>query len=168
MNLKRISRYYYCKFLRLKGDPQSLAWGTAIGTFLGITPTIPFHTVSVLAITFITRTSTIAGLLATLIVCNPITYVPQYYFSTIIGNCLTPYELNWSRIKDVLDILLTKPGITESIEALSGLGYEAAIVLLVGGAVLALPFAIASYYFSLRFFIKIREKRRKKHILRNE
>ncbi|MBU0960183.1 MAG: DUF2062 domain-containing protein, partial [Proteobacteria bacterium] len=38
MNLKRTSRYYYLKFVRLKGDPQSLAGGTAIGTFFGITP----------------------------------------------------------------------------------------------------------------------------------
>jgi uncharacterized protein (DUF2062 family) len=165
MNLKRISRYYHLKFLRLKGDPQSLAGGAAIGTFLGITPTIPFHTISVLVVTFVTRTSTIAGLLATLLVCNPITYVPQYYLSTVIGNYLTPYELNWERIKHVLDILMAKPGFPESIQALSSLGYEAVIVLLVGGGVLALPFAIVSYCLSLRFFTKIQEKRREKHIL---
>ena len=158
-------RYYYLKFLRLKGDPQSLAWGTAIGTFLGITPTIPFHTISVLVITFLTRTSTIAALLATLLTCNPITYVPQYYFSTIIGNYVTPYELSWNRIKHVLDILMAKPGFTESLETLSSLGYEAAIVLLVGGCILALPFAVISYFLSLKFFIAIKEKRREKQIL---
>jgi len=168
MNLKRISRYYCLKFLRLKGDPQSLAWGTAIGTFLGITPTIPFHTISVLVFTFVTRTSTIAGLLATLIVCNPVTYVPQYYFSTVIGNYVTPYELNWDRIKHVLDLLLAKPGFTESVQALSNLGYEAVIVLLVGGSILALPFAIISYSLSLRFFIRIQKKRREKHLLQKK
>jgi len=168
MNLKRISRYYCLKFLRLKGDPQSLAWGTAIGTFLGITPTIPFHTISVLVFTFVTRTSTIAGLLATLIVCNPVTYVPQYYFSTVIGNYVTPYELNWDRIKHVLDLLLAKPGFTESVQALSNLGYEAVIVLLVGGSILALPFAIISYCLSLRFFIRIQKKRREKHLLQKK
>lgn len=165
MNLKRTSRYYYLKFLRLKGDPQSLAWGTAIGTFFGITPIIPFHTLINLIVTFLTRTSTIAALLASLIVCNPFTYVPQYYLSTVIGNFITPYDFNWERIKSVLDILLAKPGFLESLRALAGLGYEAVIVLLAGGSVLALPFTIASYFFSLRLFIKIREKRREKHIL---
>jgi len=165
MNPKRTFRYYCLKFTRLKGDPKSLAWGTAIGTFLGITPTIPFHTVSVLFITFITRTSTIAGFLATLVVCNPLTYVPQYYFSTILGNMLTPYDFNWERIKSVLDVLLSKPGFNESIKILGELGSEAVIVLLVGGVVLALPFSIASYFLSLRLFIKVREKRRKKHYL---
>ncbi len=165
MNPKRTFRYYYLKFIRLKGDPQSLAWGTAIGTFFGITPIIPFHTVINLIVTFLTRTSTIAALLASLIVCNPLTYVPQYYFSTVIGNALTPYNFTWERMKTVVDILLAKPGIMESLHALAGLGYEAIIVLLVGGSILALPFTIASYFLSLRLFIKIRDKRRKKQVL---
>ncbi len=165
MNLKRTSRYYYLKFIRLKGDPQSLAWGTAIGTFFGITPIIPFHTLINVIVTFLTRTSTIASLLATLIICNPLTYIPQYYLCTVIGNFITPYDLNWERIKSMLDILLAKPGFMESMQALAGLGYEAVIVLLVGGSVLALPFTAASYIFSLRLFIRIRKKRKKKHVL---
>jgi len=165
MNPKRTFRYYYLKFIRLKGDPQSLAWGTAIGTFLGITPIIPFHTVLNLIITFLTRTSTIASLLASMLVCNPLTYVPQYYFSTVIGNAVTPYNFTWERIKAVLDILLAKPGILESLHALASLGYEAVIVLLAGGSILALPFTIASYFLSLRLFIRIREKRSRKHVL---
>lgn len=166
MNLKRLSRYYYLKFTRLQGDPNSLARGTAIGIFLGITPIIPLHTILVLFVTFVTRTSTIAAMLATIMVCNPLTYVAQYYFSIVIGNAITPYNFNWERMKDVLDILLAKPGLTESFQALAGIGYEAVIVLVVGGTLLALPFTIVSYFLSLRFFIKIREKNRQKHILR--
>ena len=165
MNLKRIARYYYLKFMRLKGDPQSLALGTAIGIFIGITPTMPLHTIVIILATLLTRSSTIAALLASFLVCNPITYVPQYYLSTIIGNAVTPYELTWARIKEVLDILLQHPGVYKSLEVLAGLGYEAAIVLVVGGTVLALPCGIASYFLSLRFFLKIRQKRRQSHLL---
>ncbi len=165
MNLKRIVKYYYLKFMRMKGDPQSLAIGTAIGVFIGITPTMPLHTILIIPLTIITRTSTIAALLGSLLVCNPITYVPQYYLATIVGNALTPYELSWARIKEVLDILLQHPGLQKSMEALIGLGYEAAIVLVVGGTVLALPCALISYFLSLRLFIKIRQKRGQKHLL---
>ncbi|MCX5870241.1 MAG: DUF2062 domain-containing protein [Deltaproteobacteria bacterium] len=165
MNLKRIVKYYYLKFMRMKGDPQSLAIGTAIGVFIGITPTMPLHTILIIPLTIITRTSTIAALLGSLLVCNPITYVPQYYLATIVGNALTPYELSWARIKEVLDILLQHPGLQKSLEALVGLGYEAAIVLVVGGTVLALPCALASYFLSLRLFIKIRQKREQRHLL---
>jgi uncharacterized protein (DUF2062 family) len=165
MNPKRSARYYYLKFMRLKGDPHSLALGTAIGIFIGITPTMPLHTVLIIMATVVTRSSTIAALLASFLVCNPITYVPQYYLSTVVGNVLTPYELTWTRIKEVLDVLLQHPGLSKSIEALAGLGYEAAIVLVVGGIVLALPGAVASYFLSLRLFVKIRQKRRQKHLL---
>ncbi len=51
------------------------------------------------------------------------------------------------------------------MKIVASLGYEAVIVLLVGGVVLALPCAVPSYFFSLRFFVKIRKKRRQKHIL---
>lgn len=165
MNPKRTFRYYYLKFTRLQGNPQALASGTAIGLFLGLAPIIPFHTVSVLLVTFLTRTSTIAALLATLAVCNPLTYVPQYYFSLVIGNVLTPYDISWERLKNVLELLLSKPGFSESLNALTGLGYEAIIVLLVGGAVFALPFTIAGYFLSLRLFISVHDKKNKKHIL---
>ncbi len=65
----------------------------------------------------------------------------------------------------MLDVLLSKPGFSESIKVLGDLGSEAVVVLLVGGVVLALPFSIASYFLSLRLFIKVREKRSKKHYL---
>ncbi len=165
MNPKRLSRFYFLKFKRLKGSPHSLAKGTAIGTFFGIMPIIPLHTILVVIITLITRTSTVAGFLASLIVCNPFTYVAQYYFAIVIGNAVTPYNFNWERMKTVLDILLTKPGLTESLHALSYLGFEAAVVLVVGGSILALPFSVSSYFLSLRFFIKVREKKLQKHIL---
>ena len=165
MTPKRTFRYYYLKFIRLQGNPQSLACGTAIGTFLGITPIIPFHTILNLIVTFVTRTSTVAALLASLIVCNPITYIPQYYLSTIIGNALTPYNFTWERMKLVVDILLSGPGLMEALDALASLGYEAIVVLLVGGSVLALPFTVLSYIFSLRLFLAIRRKRNERRVL---
>ncbi|MDP3478975.1 MAG: DUF2062 domain-containing protein, partial [Desulfoprunum sp.] len=48
MRLKRLGKYYYLRFLRLKGDPYSLAFGTAIGVFVGLTPTMPLHTAIIL------------------------------------------------------------------------------------------------------------------------
>ncbi len=165
MNPKRLSRFYYLKLKRLQGSPQSLAKGIAIGTFLGITPIIPLHTILVIVVTLITRTSTVAAFLATLIVCNPLTYVAQYYFSIVIGNAVTPYQFNWERMKTVLDFLQAKPGLAESLQALGGLGFEAAIILVVGGSILAFPFTVASYFLSLRFFISMRDKRRHKHVL---
>lgn len=164
MNPKRICRYYLLKISRLKGDPQSLAKGTAIGIFLGITPIIPFHTALNIVVTVVTRTSTIASMLASVLVCNPLTYVPQYYFAVVIGNAITPYNFSWDRMRSVLDLLLAKPGIQESLGALANLGVEALVVLVSGGSLLALPFAIISYFISLRFFHHMKNKRHRARI----
>ncbi len=165
MKLQRIGKYYYLRFMRLKGDPQALAWGTAIGVIIGISPTLPFHTIALLIVTFLTRTSTVAALISSFAVCNPLTFAPIYYFSMVIGNKVTPYELTWEKVKYALDILLSNQGFAESLKVVGGLGYEAMIVMVVGGFVLALPFTIVSYYASLHFFIRLRRKRREKHIL---
>lgn len=165
MQLNRLGRYYYIRFLRLKGDPYALAFGTAIGVFVGVTPTMPLHTAIILVLAFVTRTSAIAGILSSWIVCNPLTYIPIYYFSTVIGNALTPYELNWQRIQGVVDGLSSSQGIAHAFEILASLGMEALIVLIVGGVILALPFALVSYYVSLYTFLKIRAKRQARHIL---
>lgn len=165
MKPNRLSKYYYRRFQRLRGDPRSLALGFAIGVFIGITPTMPLHTIAILLATLATRTSAIAGILSSWLVCNPLTYIPIYYFSLVIGNAATPYHLNWEKIRTVLDIVLSSESFSGSVDVVFSLGYEAAVVMLVGGAILALPFAIASYYLSLQFFITIRKKRIQKHIL---
>lgn len=165
MNIGRTGKYYYLRLIRLKGSPHSLALGSAIGVFVGITPTIPFHTIIIFFSTILTRSSFIAGLITSWIACNPITYIPQYYFSTKIGNFVTPYELNWETIKDIMDVLLSDADLSVRLNSFMTLGYESVIVLVVGGCILALPFAIASYYSSYIMFLKIKKKRREKHIL---
>lgn len=165
MQLKRYGKYFYLRFLRLKGDPYSIAFGTAIGVFVAIVPTSPFNTVIILALTFLTRTSAIAGILSSWIVCNPLTIVPIYYVSTLIGNAVTPYELSWQKIQAVVSALSSSTSIVHSFEIVAGLGFEAIAVLIAGGTVLALPIALLSYYVSLYALLKIRANRQSKHIL---
>jgi uncharacterized protein len=165
MNFNRIPRYYYRRFQRLKGDPYALAGGFAIGVLIGLTPTMPFHTVVIILLTLATRTSTLSGILSSWIVCNPLTYLPIYYFSMKIGNIATPYHLSWAKIKDIVDLLITGDSFKESIHAIAGLGFETLTVMLVGGTILAIPFTIASYYLSLYFFIAMKKKRIRKQIL---
>jgi len=155
----RLGRYYYLKFTRLQGDPHSLALGTAIGVFIGITPTIPFHTVIILCIAMLTRCSAIAAILSSWVVCNPLTYLPIYYFSMVLGNFITPFELNWLRIKKVITTLTSDQPLLQSLQDIGGLGLEAIVVMVFGGIVLAIPFGVVSYYLSLHLFVRIRRKK---------
>jgi len=161
----RLFKLYYLRFIRLKGDPRTIARGAAIGTFFGTTPTIPFHTVSLLVCAPLLRGNMVAAFIMSVLMCNPLTYVPQYYFAWLIGNKLTPYDLSWARISSVLDILRAHAGFEKSLHAISQLGFDAVIVMLVGGVVLAIPFAIVAYFGTLRFFLALQKKSAKRHIL---
>ena len=165
---RRIIKYFYLKFIRLQGDPEFLARGTALGVFIGITPTIPFHTVLALTISYIFRASRIAALLATVAVSNPITFFFQYYFSWRIGTWLTGSDLSWDRINAVLEILISHSGFKAGIFALGSLGWNTITALVLAGCLLAAPFALISYFFSLRFFSIIKNKREKRKLKREQ
>ncbi|NOX25875.1 MAG: DUF2062 domain-containing protein [Deltaproteobacteria bacterium] len=161
----RLIRYYYLRFIRLKGDPRAIARGAAVGTFFGATPTIPFHTVTLLIVTPLIRGNIVAAFLMSVVTCNPLTYLPQYYFAWFIGSKLTPYDLSWSHISAVTDVILSHPGFNQSLHAISSLGLDAVIVMLTGGVVIATPLAIIAYFATLRFFVTLQKKNAARHIL---
>ncbi len=163
---QRTYRYYYLKFVRLKGEPAELARGVGLGLFVGITPTIPLHTVLILFVTFVTRSSKIAGLLASVAVSNPLTIPPTYYLSWRVGAWLTGTHISWEHIKSVMELVLSDAGFMESMTAVIHLGREALLTLLLGGFILALPVGLMGYFLSHRFFDAIQRKKRQKHILR--
>ena len=166
MSVKRLSRYYYHRITRLRGNPYVLAGGACIGVFVGLTPTIPFHTIIILGLAFATRTSAIAGIITSWIVCNPLTFVPIYFLSVCVGNKVTPYHLNWEKVRLFLEQLLHSDGFSSSLHIIFNVGYETVVVLVIGGCLIALPISICSYFGFLKIFLTIQEKRRIKHELR--
>jgi hypothetical protein len=165
MTFWRLMKYYFLRLQRLQGSPYALAGGTAIGVFIGLTPTIPFHTVLIIFFSLLTRTSAIAGIITSWIVCNPLTYLPIYYLSAVVGNHLTPYELNLQTVRSALEQAMAGDGIQSSAAILVESGYQVLVVMGVGGLCLALPLAIASYYLAYVFFLQIKKRRSKKHVL---
>jgi uncharacterized protein (DUF2062 family) len=150
--IPRVLRYYHIKFKRLNDNPRSLAGGTAIGMMVGLTPTVPFHTPVVILLSVLTRTSVVAALLVSWLVFNPLTIVPIYGISLAIGNFLTPYEISFDRVKTVIEGFQGSAGYLKTVKTILAMGYETAIVMLVGGLVFSLPFALTSYFFTLRYF----------------
>ena len=161
---RRIIRSYYLRFICLQGDPEFLARGTAIGVFIGITPTIPLHTVLVIIISYIFRASKIAALLGSFAVSNPITFFFQYYFSWRLGTWLTGKDLSWDQISAVLETLTSHLGFKTGMSALAGLGWDTIVVMVLGGCVLAFPFALLIYILSLGFFSMVRKRRKKRDL----
>lgn len=165
MKAKRAARYYYLRFLRLQGDPHSLAMGVAIGLFIGITPTIPLHTVLAMAFCWLLGGNILAAFIAAAGISNPLTWLPQYYLSWRIGDWLLPGRLSWERIQNLLSQLSSGADFEQSLTLLAQMGTDAALVMLMGGILLAIPFTCLGYIFTLKFFRAIRRKRMEKHIL---
>lgn len=162
---RRLARYYYLRFLRLKGDPGSIARGVALGLYIGVTPTIPLHTILIISLSLPLRANAIAGVMAAAVISNPLTFFQQYYFSWLIGAWLLPGDLSWDRVKTLTDAIGQNTPFAETMKLIGQLGFETVSTLVAGGCILALPFAVAGYFFTLRFFQKVREKRREKHVL---
>ena len=166
MKPNRAAKYYYLKFLRLQGDPHSLALGVAIGLFVGITPTLPLHTALIILFSWLLRGNFLAALIAATVISNPLTWLPQYYFSWRLGNLLLPGYLSWPRIEALLGLLTSGLGFKQCLAPLKELGLDAIVVMLVGGVLLAIPFTCAGYILAFKFFRALRRKRQEKHILK--
>jgi uncharacterized protein len=146
MALLRALRYHWLIFLRLQEDPRKLAWGMALGVFIGITPTIPFHTVVVLSLAALFRVSPVAAFIG-IQIGNPLTVVPIYIACYKVGQFLLyrgqPLVFpETSSFKAWLDVL-----------------WQGGVALQVGGVILATPPAIVSYFLTLWFVQRYRRNK---------
>jgi uncharacterized protein (DUF2062 family) len=162
---RRAARYYYLRFVRLRGHPSVLARGVGIGAFVVITPTIPFHTILALILAFIFRGSKVAALLTTIIVSNPVTLLPQYYISWQIGNWLTPGKHSWEEVSSLIESVISGGKFGETLASLGEIGIDSLMILLGGGIILALPFTIGFYFISYILFRSIQKKSFEKKVL---
>lgn len=154
------------RFKELQGSPHYLARGITIGVFIGFAPITPFKTILILVLTFLLRSSTVAALLASALICNPITYIPLYYLAWLIGNFLFPGRATWATLETTVT-KMQQSNLSEAIILAGQIGFDTAIVVLTGGLVLALPLAMLSYPLIYRLFLRIAKKRSQKHILNN-
>jgi uncharacterized protein len=146
MDLRRALRYQWLKFLRLQEDPRKLAWGMALGVFIGVTPTIPFHLVGALALAALFRVSPVSAIIG-IQIGNPLTVVPIYLAAFKVGKFL---------------LHRGKPLVfpeTFSYEAWLRVLWQGGLALQVGGIIIAIPPAIVAYFLTL--WIVQRYKRRK-------
>ncbi|NTV13906.1 MAG: DUF2062 domain-containing protein [Desulfobulbaceae bacterium] len=165
---KRTARFYYLKLIRLRGEPRYLARGVALGVFIGITPTIPLHTILILALAFTLRTSKISALLSSWVVSNPLTIPAQYYFSWWVGKLLFPGNLSWHRINSVLQKIEAGGDFMSTFHHIAALGTKAIAAMLAGGCLVAIPFTMAGYFISLNIFQKIEARRQKRREAGNQ
>jgi uncharacterized protein (DUF2062 family) len=129
----------------LPGDPHYVAKGMAIGVFVSMTPTIPFHTVIAVALALIFRASKIAAAIGVWF-SNPLT-IPIFYFASYQAGRL------------LFGNLATCNGACKSLTDLLTLGAEVALATIVGGIVMGIGPAIAAYFITRSVVTRMRSRR---------
>ena len=147
--LRRRLRYIYLKLLRLRGRPNAIAKGLAVGVFAGCFPLFGLQSLIGIFLATVVRGSKVAAVAATWI-SNPLTYVPIYIFNYKIGKLL----LRTGDTNLALDI--------DSFTAFKELGPTFAITLLTGCFVVGLILACVTYFYSLAFLERFKTRRRRK------
>ena len=145
LSLKQKVRKFVSEAKHLKGDPTYVAKGMAIGVFIGITPTIPLHTVLAVVLAFMFRASKPAAIIGVW-VANPLT-IPFFYIASYqIGTCLykisTPFNPEHIKIHQLLE-----------------LGLEITIAMMIGGIVIGIPLGIIAYGITWKVFRSIRARK---------
>jgi uncharacterized protein len=83
--------------LMLDDTPHSIALGTAIGMFIGLTPTVGLQMILVMVVYYLTRSlfqfNRLAALL-TVYISNPITMIPMYWFNFEVGAAIVGGEVD--------------------------------------------------------------------------
>ena len=147
LTLRERVKQFITRVKSLQGDPNYIAKGMAIGVFIGVTPTIPFHTASALFLSFVFKGSKAAAATGVWI-CNPITvpifYLGSYKIGAYLFNLSIDFEPEFRSITEILE-----------------LGVEIALAMMVGGVLMGLPLGVISYFVTLKLFKQIRERKKK-------
>lgn len=149
---RRRLRYYYRRFVRLRGTPESLARGLAVGVFAGMFPLFGLQTFLGITLATVMRGHKLMAAAGTW-VSNPLTYVPIYAFNFKVGQWLLGKQ-NQSLSEQIL----------HSPQELIHLKGELFASMFVGCLAIGVVCAVGSYFICLW---QISRRRRHRSLLRN-
>jgi uncharacterized protein (DUF2062 family) len=124
------------RFVRLRGLPEEIAKGVALGIFIGMTPTFGFQMAIALFFAYLLRENRLAAILGVW-VTNPVTAPFIYAIEYEIGRILLDME------RAQLPTVFTW-------EAYANLGWDIIFPLWVGGILVGIILGALSYFITLR------------------
>jgi uncharacterized protein (TIGR03546 family) len=147
----------YIRFLKIRGEPRQIAYGLALGTFIGMTPFMGLHTAMARFLAAVCKWNKFAAVVG-VFVTNPLTAPFIYPIAYVVGNA----AIGVSHIPHPPEKLL-------SFKAVADLAWNSPQILVdlsVGGVIIGLPLSIAAYWIALAMVEKYRRNvnpRLKKH-----
>ena len=149
--------------IRLRGSPQAIARGVAIGMIVAFTPTIGFQTLIVLGIATFFNANRPVSILATWLT-NPFTTPPVYALTYYLGSFFWPgperatvTRAMHAAAKDLesLDFLALRAQLGVFLD----LGTDVFIAMWIGGLIVGAIAAAIAYPLTLRTVVRLREHR---------
>jgi len=144
----RIKRFFfslYKRFIRIRGTPEEIAWGVAIGFFVAMSPTMGIQTYIAIPLAAIAGVSKVSAAIAVWLT-NPLTAPFFYGFNYMIGAMVLNYPLK-------IDVVVNPSWI-----ALYHSGKQVLYALLVGGFFTGTFMGIVGYFFIEGMIKTAREK----------
>lgn len=137
-------RNWLRSLLLLDDTEHAIALGTAIGIFVGMTPTVGLQMITVMILSACTRRLFRFNVMAALMsvyVSNPITIVPMYYGLYKVGTLFVGGEVSREQFAATLEF----NGFSEWWDTVVELCLDLGEPLLVGTAVVAIPCGLLTY-----------------------
>ncbi|HKL26252.1 MAG TPA: DUF2062 domain-containing protein [Desulfuromonadales bacterium] len=145
IGILRQAKLILVRFVRLRGEPDEIAKGVALGIFIGMTPTFGLQMIIAIFLAFLLKENRLAALVGVW-VTNPVTAPVIYAIEYEIGR-----------------IILSKPraGLPEELTfgAFAGLGYDVLVPLWLGSMVAGVLCGSLAYFLTLRLIPAIKSWR---------
>ncbi len=161
MKYSRRLRYYYLRFIRLKGEPNELALGMAFGIFAGMLPIMPFQIAFAVALAMFFKGSKITAALGTW-VSNPLNWYFVYYYDYKLGAFLLGLPERKAAFHGIMESIRTGQESMATVAKILGEGGAFVAAFLLGGLILGLLLSPPGYVIFLHFFRYIRRWRLKR------
>ena len=161
MRFNRQIRYFYLRFIRLRGEPNELALGIAFGIFAGMMPIMPFQIALAVTLALLFKGSKITAALGTW-VTNPLNWYFLYYYAYEIGASILGIPEKSKMFSSVMAPIRQGEEALAIIGKIAGAGGAMVSAFLLGGFIMGVIAAVPSYFIFLRFFQFLRTWRRKR------
>ena len=149
------------KIKKLQGDPHYVAFGMAIGVFVALTPTIPFHSILAVVLAILLRASKPAALIGVW-VSNPVTvvffylacYKTGYFFFQDTALALDSIHELIVQLESDIEFYQKILFLVEFVQT----KIKTFMIMNVGGVILGIPSGLITYAVTKKFISKLRRK----------
>lgn len=162
MKLGRLLDERIVKPLRqVQGSPSSIARGATMGVFVALTPTVGLQ-MAIVAVLGIPLRANIPLAVAVVWISNPFTVVPMYFGYYWLGTAtLGVPTRSYAELKALFGSLLQVESVGQTFRVL---GWEVAMPMSVGSALIATVGALVTYPLVLVWSRRRRERRMRKAV----